>query len=165
MPTTVYLGLGSNIGDRGEQLAGALDRLASCLVIQAVSNVYESAAVGFEAQPAFWNLVLRGETRHDPHDLLGCILKVEQGLGRERSFRNAPRTIDIDILLFGAEAVNTEQLTIPHPRMHERSFVQRPLAELGAATRPDAPLGDAVPVDTLRLPVSLRRWVEGSEYR
>ncbi len=129
MPT-VYLGLGTNLGDRESNLREALRRLAELVRIEAVSSVYESEPVGFRAQPDFWNLVVRVHTELGPRALLVAIQEIERAMGRRPSFRNAPRVIDIDILLYDDVQLDLPELTIPHPRMLERAFVLVPLAEL-----------------------------------
>lgn len=132
---TVFLGLGSNVGDRRAHLAAALRRLARILTIEAVSSVYETEPVGFRPQPDFWNLVVQGRTTLAPEDLLWETLRIESELGRRRGARNAPRTIDIDILLYEDRVFSTPTLVVPHPRMMERAFVLRPLAELDPELR------------------------------
>ena len=127
---TVYLGLGTNLGERESNLRDALGRLAADVRIEAVSAVYESEPVGFRAQPDFWNLVVRGQTELEPRALLGAIKEIERAMGRRPSFRNAPRVIDIDILVYDDVVLDLPELSIPHPRMLERAFVLRPLAEL-----------------------------------
>lgn len=130
-----FLGLGSNLGARAETLAAALQRLdrPPVLEITAVSAVYESKAVGLTDQPDFLNLVARIHTSLPPHELLRTCLEVEASLGRVRLERWGPRTIDIDVLLYGEERVQDSLLTVPHPRMAERAFVLAPLAELAPA--------------------------------
>lgn len=125
-----YLGLGTNLGERRRNLRDALRQLAEVVSIQAVSSVYESEPVGFREQPDFWNLVVRVETELDPFELLERVSEVERRLGRTRPFPGAPRTIDVDILLYDDAVIRTPELQIPHPRMLERAFVLRPLAEL-----------------------------------
>ena len=129
-PAVVYLGLGSNLGDRARHLREALAALRALLDIEAVSRVYESEPVGYRNQSDFWNLVLRARTRRDPLELFGQIKQIEQALGRTETFRNAPRIIDIDLLSYNDIVLQTEVLELPHPRMHERTFVLYPLAEL-----------------------------------
>ena len=94
--------------------------------------MYRSAPVGHEDQPDFLNCVAKLETTLQPRALLSHLQGIEQDLGRARSFRNAPRTIDLDLLLYGSETLDTPELVVPHPRMHERAFVLAPLAELDA---------------------------------
>jgi 2-amino-4-hydroxy-6-hydroxymethyldihydropteridine diphosphokinase len=136
--TLVFLGLGTNLGDREANLRGALAALSTHVDIQRVSSVYHSEPVGFRDQPDFWNTVVSARTQLDPHDLLDALLDVERALGRERSFRNAPRLIDIDLLLYGDRVISTDRVQVPHPRMSERAFVLRPLVELAPALRDPA---------------------------
>jgi len=133
----IYLSLGSNLGDRELMLQSALDRLnAADLRILRVSSVYETEPIGFKEQPLFLNLVAEGETDLFPLMLLGRIQKVELLLGRKRSGPpNGPRSIDIDILLYGRATVHSARLDIPHPRLHERRFVLGPLVELAPDLR------------------------------
>jgi len=132
MPThTVYLSLGSNLGDRAAQIEGALSRLNEKGVrIVKRSSFYETEPVEFLDQGWFLNIAVEAETELTPPQLLSVILKVERELGRERIVKSGPRTIDIDILLFDAETVHAEELEIPHPRMTERRFVLVPMAEI-----------------------------------
>ena len=129
---TAYLGLGSNLGDRRRHLAGALRRLqaGAGIRIAEVSSVYETKPVGVAGQPIFLNLVARITTTRSAHELLDQCLRVEAGLGRVRRERWGPRTIDIDLLLYGDARINDGRLTVPHPRMRERGFVLAPLAEI-----------------------------------
>lgn len=130
--TTAVLGLGANLGDRRENLAAALDRLSehALIRVEAVSALYETPAWGKTDQPAFLNAAVRIETGFQPRALLEAILEVERRLGRERGERWGPRPIDIDILLFGAAAVDEPGLQIPHPRLHERAFALAPLLDV-----------------------------------
>lgn len=129
--TTAYLSLGSNLGDRLGYLARAVAGLeAPHTRIRAVSSLYETAPQGKLDQPAFLNAVLAVETDLTPADLLRHMLAVEQGLGRVRTERWGPRTIDIDMLLFGDSIIRTADLEVPHPRMQERSFVLIPLLDV-----------------------------------
>jgi 2-amino-4-hydroxy-6-hydroxymethyldihydropteridine diphosphokinase len=100
------------------------------VTLRTVSSVYESEPVGYADQPAFCNLVAEVETSLTAKGLLHELITIEQAMGRQRTFRNAPRIIDLDILLFGDAVQSTPELTIPHPRMTERAFVLRPLVEL-----------------------------------
>lgn len=128
---TAYLGLGSNIGDREQTLKQALAKLAAPdLRVGRLSSVYETEPVGFTAQRWFLNMVAEIETELFPMQLLSRVAKIEQALGRARTVKNGPRTLDIDILLYGRAVVRTAKLEIPHPRMAERRFVLAPLAEL-----------------------------------
>lgn len=126
----VVLGLGSNLGDRDENLRRALTAIGACAPIAAVSRVYESEPVGHRDQDDFWNLAVRVRTTLEPLELFYRLKRIERDLGRTESFRNAPRLIDIDILTYDALVLHTPELDIPHPRLRERSFVLRPLAEL-----------------------------------
>src|SRR5882724_9349460 len=134
---TVYLSLGSNIGDREHLLQSALDLLhGRDLAIRRVSPLYETEPVGFKQQRAFLNLVVEAETELFPMLLLSRIQKIEMQLGRKRTGPpKGPRTIDIDILLYGASRVHSARLEIPHPRMHERRFVLAPMADLAPDLR------------------------------
>jgi 2-amino-4-hydroxy-6-hydroxymethyldihydropteridine diphosphokinase len=134
---TVYLSLGSNLGDREQMLQSALDRLhAPDLRIVRVSSVYETEPVGLKEQRFFLNLVAEAETDLFPLLLLSRIQKAELQLGRKRSGPpNGPRSIDIDILLYGRATVHSAHLDIPHPRLHERRFVLGPLVELAPDLR------------------------------
>jgi 2-amino-4-hydroxy-6-hydroxymethyldihydropteridine diphosphokinase len=127
---SVYLALGSNIGNRQENLSIALQRLREIVDIDKISSVYETEPVGYLDQPCFLNMVCHGQTVPSPHELLRKIKAIEEALGRKPSFRNAPRPIDIDILLYDDLCLETEHLTIPHPRMSERAFVLVPLVEI-----------------------------------
>ena len=138
MASTAFLGLGSNLGDRLANLQQALDLLGEHGVrVVACSRVWETDPVGGPAQPDFLNVVLRIETWLSPQELLTACNRVETELGRVREQRWGPRTVDVDILLFGLEVVSGD-LTIPHPRMLKRAFVLMPLLEL----EPDATLPD-----------------------
>ncbi|GCE13029.1 2-amino-4-hydroxy-6-hydroxymethyldihydropteridine diphosphokinase [Tengunoibacter tsumagoiensis] len=126
----VYLALGSNQGDRKALLTQALLRIQQTVAIDAISAVYETDPVGYLDQPRFLNLACRGMTELPPLELLKALKLIETELGRIPTFRNAPRLIDIDILLYGDLSMTTEQLIIPHPRMWERAFVLAPLVEI-----------------------------------
>jgi 2-amino-4-hydroxy-6-hydroxymethyldihydropteridine diphosphokinase len=130
-PTTVvYLALGSNLGDRRANLAAAVERLREHVSVEAVSAVYETEPAYVSDQPRFLNAALRGRTALHPAQLLAFVKGVERDLGRVAGPRFGPRVVDIDILLYGDMAIDTPQLTIPHPRMAERPFVLVPLAEI-----------------------------------
>lgn len=128
----VYLSLGSNLGDRKAQLQEAVRLLQSNPSISnmKMSSIYETAPVGYLNQDAFLNLVIRLKTSLSPLGLLDACQEIEQALHRERLVRWGPRTVDLDVLLYGQEQLATERLTIPHPRMYERAFVLVPLQEL-----------------------------------
>ncbi|HLT20603.1 MAG TPA: 2-amino-4-hydroxy-6-hydroxymethyldihydropteridine diphosphokinase [Thermomicrobiales bacterium] len=125
-----YIALGSNLGGRLENLRQALQHLAPALKITRVSPVYETGPVGYLDQPRFLNAVAEGETELEPLDLLRAMQAVEERLGRERSFPNAPRTIDLDLLFYDDRVLDHADLTLPHPRLHERHFVLVPLADI-----------------------------------
>ena len=133
----VYLGLGSNVGDSETLLQSALDGLnGPDLKLLRVSSLYETEPVGLREQRWFLNLAAEFETKLFPKQLLHRIQKIEQDLGRRRTLvRNAPRTIDIDILLYGNFVITTDELEIPHPRYRERRFTLAPLAELNPELR------------------------------
>ena len=128
-----YVGLGSNLGDREGYLARAIEALRGepGVEVSEVSTVRETDPVGFLDQPRFLNAVAGVETDLEPRALLERLLAVERALGRERGgVRFGPRTIDLDLLLYGSEVVDEPWLEIPHPRLHERRFVLEPLVEL-----------------------------------
>lgn len=135
MKKTVYLSLGSNLGDRQANLQSALERLGELGAVTAVSSIYETEPVGFAAQPYFLNCAVALETELMPRQLLHRVLAIEQALGRKRKIAKGPRTADIDVVLFGNSVVDTAELVIPHPAMHERRFVLEPLAEIAADVR------------------------------
>ena len=140
MRKTVFLSLGSNLGDRQANLEAAIDRIAILGEVSAVSSIYETEPVEYTNQPWFLNCVVRLETDKMPKQLMAQLLAIEHGMGRRRNPTvkpqiKGPRTIDIDILLFGHSIVDTAGLTIPHPAMHERRFVLDPLAEIAPEER------------------------------
>ncbi len=128
--TVVYLGLGSNLGDRRAYLRQAVALLREHLAVTGVSSLYETAPVGVTGQPPFLNAVVACETDAPPAQVLAWCQSAEAALGRERTVRWGPRTIDIDVLLCGNQQVDTPALIIPHPRLTERAFALVPLAEL-----------------------------------
>lgn len=128
------LALGGNLGDRMEALrraADALDALVDTRV-EAVSNVYETDPVGYTDQPPFLNAALLVETGLSPHALLGACLGIEAALGRVRTIKNGPRTVDIDLLMMEGVTCGEAELTLPHPRMRQRAFVLIPMRDLFA---------------------------------
>ncbi len=135
MKKTVYLSLGSNVGDRRANLETAIARLGELGEVKAVSSFYETEPVELAAQPWFLNCAVALETERMPRRLLGRLLAIEQGMGRRRLHPKGPRAIDIDILLFGNSVVDTRELTIPHPALHERRFVLEPLSEIAGDVR------------------------------
>ena len=127
----VVLSLGSNIGNRLENLKKAIKKLeGSKLDIQKISSVYETEPLGFKKQEKFYNIVLTAEYSENPYTLLSIIHRIEKDLGREREFKNSPRTIDIDIITFNDQKIDSESLTIPHKEYENRKFVLIPLAEI-----------------------------------
>ena len=130
--TTVYVGVGSNLNDPRAQVLQAfteLDGLPNTRVVRK-SSLYRSAPMGHAAQPEFVNAVAQVETGLPAERLLAELQAVEARHGRERSFPNAPRTLDLDLLLYGTARIASPALTVPHPRMHERAFVLKPLLEI-----------------------------------
>jgi GTP cyclohydrolase-4 len=125
-----YLGLGSNLGEREENLCQALALLSVEANLEEVSSIYETKPVGYKEQPLFLNLVCRIGTHLLPDELFHLAKEVETEMGRIPSFPNAPRIIDIDILFYEDRIIKTQDLTIPHPRLQERAFVLIPLAEI-----------------------------------
>ncbi|EKF8620394.1 2-amino-4-hydroxy-6-hydroxymethyldihydropteridine diphosphokinase [Staphylococcus pseudintermedius] len=130
----VYLGLGSNMGDREAQLKAAIDLLDAHdkINVVAISPIYETKPVGYTEQPDFLNLCLHIQTQLPAQDLLKVALETEAELHRVRKVRWGPRTMDIDILLYGDEIIEEDDLTVPHPRMTERAFVMVPLNDIAA---------------------------------
>ncbi|MBI2758042.1 MAG: 2-amino-4-hydroxy-6-hydroxymethyldihydropteridine diphosphokinase [Chloroflexi bacterium] len=129
MPT-VYLALGTNLGDRLANLNTAIDLLSRSTVLGQRSSIYETPPWGYTDQPAFLNMAVKCETDLDAESLLKRLKQVEVQVGREQSFRWGPRQIDIDILFYDDLVLESESLTIPHPRLHERAFVLVPLADI-----------------------------------
>lgn len=130
MPNLVYLSLGSNVGDRQGQLREARARLDALGRVVAVSSVYETEPVEFTQQPWFLNCALALETSKTPQQLMAAILQIEEEMGRRRVQKKGPRSIDIDILLFDGTVIDSTDLTVPHPSLHQRRFVLEPLAEI-----------------------------------
>ena len=128
--TKVYISAGSNLGDRETNLEFALRELEKSGTVRQVSSCFETEPVGYANQPWFLNLAIELETRLEPTDLLRVCLSIEDSRLRERSFPNAPRTLDLDILLYGDVIVRQEGLVIPHPRRTDRKFVLEPLARI-----------------------------------
>lgn len=150
---TAYIAMGSNLGDRRDNLRFGVVNLPG---VTAVSHVYETDPVGGPEQGEYLNLVVRVETEQHPFELLETCLAVEAGAGRERTVRWGARTLDLDLLLWGDATISSEQLTVPHPRMWERRFVLEPLHDLAPELLPDdwdrrLPAGGIKRVDDLEL--------------
>lgn len=131
---SVYLSLGSNLGDREGNLHRAVRQLDGFMLVSATSSLYETAPVGPADQPSFLNIALCGTTRLQPVALLRRIKAVERDVGRRPTYRWGPRVIDIDILLYGERLVREPHLTIPHIELTARAFVLLPLAEIAPDT-------------------------------
>lgn len=134
----VYLSIGTNIGERAANLQQAVRLLMEQegVVVKQVSSIYETAAVGFTEQADFLNIAVYVETALTAEDMLNVCQQIENELGRVREFRWGPRIIDLDVLLYNDETIETERLIVPHPRMYERAFVLVPLQEIAPANDP-----------------------------
>jgi len=149
----VFLGLGSNVGDRISYILKALEKLGEFLKIEKISTVYESRAWGVENQSDFLNLVLKARTNLPPHELLFRVKEIEKLVGRKERFKWGPREIDIDILLYGEQVIRTKLLKAPHPFLEERDFFLYPLLEIEPnLIHPSygKPLKDFKPENTLK---------------
>jgi 2-amino-4-hydroxy-6-hydroxymethyldihydropteridine diphosphokinase len=135
MSTLVYLSLGANVGDCARNIRDAITRLEPVGRVAAASSFYETEPVEFTEQAWFLNCAVALETAHTPAQLMTALLTIEREMGRQRTQKKGPRTIDIDILLFGDAVVDSPELTIPHPAMHGRRFVLEPLAEIAGEAR------------------------------
>ena len=134
MTSSVVIALGSNLGDRRLHLARAVDALRRELSLVRVSSIHETEPVDAPpGSPPFLNMVVTGHTALAPLALLDVLQSIERRLGRRRGVRNAPRTIDLDLILHGAHRMRTKRLTLPHPRYAEREFVMKPLHEIWSA--------------------------------
>jgi len=132
MPTRhiVFIALGSNLGDRQANLQAAIQALPPAVRVQRTSPIYETEPWGYREQPDFLNMVLQGETELSPSELIASLKKMEALLGRQATFKNGPRVIDLDLLFYDDLVLENAGLTIPHPGMAERAFVLVPLADL-----------------------------------
>jgi 2-amino-4-hydroxy-6-hydroxymethyldihydropteridine diphosphokinase len=131
----VYLSLGANLGERAATLRRAVRDFAALGTVTRVSSLYETEPVGYTDQPNFLNAVVMLETELEPLELLAGTSAIEHAHGRQRSFKNAPRTLDIDILFFGERIIAESNLVVPHPRLAQRAFVLVPLAEIAPELR------------------------------
>jgi len=130
-----FVGLGANLGEPEAQVRRAIEELATLRDTRLVraSSLYRSAPIGYTGQPDFVNAVAEVETALAPRALLAELLAIEAGFGRRREFANAPRTLDLDLLLYGDAVITEPGLAVPHPRMHQRAFVLAPLVEIAGA--------------------------------
>jgi 2-amino-4-hydroxy-6-hydroxymethyldihydropteridine diphosphokinase len=137
MDQTAYIGLGSNLGDKEANLKRALELLdrSQGVRVKRVAAFYRTAPVGYTRQDWFLNTVAEVETALEPRELLMLLLAIEKELGRVRTVHWGPRTVDLDLLLFGGEEIDTPDLVVPHPRLSQRAFVMAPLAELAPALK------------------------------
>ncbi|MEA1994291.1 MAG: 2-amino-4-hydroxy-6-hydroxymethyldihydropteridine diphosphokinase [Euryarchaeota archaeon] len=126
----VFIGIGSNLGNREEHIARALHFLGKRCDIIKKSSLYETAPVGYKDQRSFLNGVVKMETALRPEELLHFLQKIEKKLGRIKTIKNGPRTIDLDILFYNDIIIDTEELTVPHPKLHKRLFVLEPFNEI-----------------------------------
>jgi len=131
----VAIALGSNLGDREACLRAALEALRPTIGSLRVSSFHETAPVGVGQQPTFLNAAAVGETSLPPQALLATLLDIEKQFGRERPYPGAPRTLDLDLILYGDEVIERPDLIVPHPRFRERRFVLEPLSEIAADWR------------------------------
>ena len=138
MKNDAFIGLGSNLGDRYRYLQRAVEMIDSHEQIELVStsSIYETDPVGYTEQDPFLNMAIHVKTSLSAHALLDVLNEIEHELGRKREIKWGPRTLDLDILLYNRESINTEKLTVPHPRMLERAFVMVPLLEIESAPLP-----------------------------
>ena len=148
MLSEAYIGLGSNLGDSVVNLRAALDLMRRLAVDIQASPMYKTAPQGFRNQPAFYNAVCRATTKLTPFELMEGLLGIETEVGRHRTFRNAPRSLDLDILFFNRLVLNSPPLMLPHPRLAERLFALRPLADIAPQLK--HPVSGLSVVDMLR---------------
>ena len=148
MINEAYIGLGSNLGDSAANMRRAVEMMGGFAVRVRRSGLYRTAPVGFRDQPAFYNAVCRIETGLTPFELMAALLRVETAVGRRRTFRNAPRMLDLDILLYGRRVMWSPPVVLPHPRMGERVFALLPLADIAPQVR--HPVTGATVLEMLR---------------
>ena len=130
--STAFVGIGTNMGDRAQNINNALNalNLLPNTSVEAVSNIYETLPWGGVEQPNFLNAVIKVSTTLSPHALLGALFGIEAAMGRVRTIKNGPRVLDLDLLIYDNEVINTNELTLPHPFIMQREFVLKPLTEL-----------------------------------
>ena len=161
MPVTAIIALGSNLAEPVAQIRTAVAAIAALphTRVTAVSALYRTAPVGYTEQPDFINAVLQAETALAAADLLAALHGIEQAAGRERSFRNAPRTLDLDIIDYGGQVYDGITLQLPHPRAFERGFVMIPLAEIAPDYRlPGQTLSAKAQAERLAAEGGVQRW-------
>ena len=158
MPT-VYLSLGSNVGDRDSNLSAAIAALPPAgIQVKRVSSIYETEPVDYLDQPWFLNCVVETETNLQPHALLQALRAIESQLGNKKEFAKGPRKLDLDILLYNSQTIDTSDLQVPHPRMLQRRFVLTPLAEVAPNLKhPSWPVTTATLLDQLIDPSQVHR--------
>jgi 2-amino-4-hydroxy-6-hydroxymethyldihydropteridine diphosphokinase len=156
-----YAALGANLGDREQSLREAVRRLAatSGIEVRRHSALYETDPVGYTEQPAFLNMAVALGTTLSPVELIRVMLGIEREMGRVREIRYGPRTIDLDLLLYEGVKMNTEELTLPHPRMEERAFVLVPLREVWA-DGPEAFPWNSFLTDRVLKEAGIRLWAK-----
>lgn len=130
MHKNIYLSLGSNVGSRKTNLLKTLSLISGASEVLKVSPIYQTDPIGFEKQAKFLNMTCLVFTSYEPHDFLKKLKDIEKSIGRQKSFRNGPRLIDIDIIFWDNDVINTKALTVPHPKAAQREFVLRPLARI-----------------------------------
>jgi len=154
-----YLCLGSNLGEREKNLTQALTSLSQKVNLEKVSSIYETEPVGYKEQPFFLNMVCQITTDLSPWELLRLAKNIESKMGRTFSFTNAPRPIDIDILFYDDQSIQTQNLTVPHPRLADRAFVLIPLAEIAPElTHPGLNKSVAELANSVRGHNGVRKW-------
>jgi len=164
----VFVGLGANLGEPADNLRSAVARLRDIMEVGAVSSLYRTEPVGLREQPDFLNAALGGSTSLTPRELIAAFAGIEGALGRVRDMPMGPRTLDLDLLLYGSEVVEGTGVQVPHPRMADRRFVLLPLAEIAPLARHPV-LGLTVVEMLARLPeteavekIALEAWPPGA---
>jgi len=127
----VYISSGSNLGDKKANILKAIDKIKSSNIeVLCLSSFYKTKPYGYQDQDDFYNIVMKIKTNHSPQNLLKLCLEIEKDMGRTRTIKWGPRTIDLDLLFFDKKIINTKELVIPHPDLHNRDFVLKPLLEI-----------------------------------